>query len=220
MVMKRLFLVLGAVALCAIAVPARADLNYYFAFNDAQATYSAPTMTMTIISGTSGLLTQAATSALSNPVLSGQFSLSMKISNPLDLSSDPYDLGKFASGSDGTFTFVDADSTTVTGEFKGSWSRYNVNPNEDNFIGVVSNVTRTGDQWFAGATSGVVNTSLLGTVGQLSIRMTGPWFDPGTGFPVAGAQVNATISAVPVPGAVLLGFLGLSAAGLKLRKFV
>jgi hypothetical protein len=34
-----------------------------------------------------------------------------------------------------------------------------------------------------------------------------------------GISFDATSTVVPVPGAVLLGFLGLSAAGLKLRRF-
>jgi len=45
----------------------------------------------------------------------------------------------------------------------------------------------------------------------------------GTGLVNSGGTVYSSVSArfevVPVPGAVLLGMLGLSAAGLKLRKF-
>lgn len=44
-----------------------------------------------------------------------------------------------------------------------------------------------------------------------------------TGLPNGGGTVYSSVSArfelVPVPGAVLLGMLGLSVAGLKLRKF-
>ena len=44
---------------------------------------------------------------------------------------------------------------------------------------------------------------------------TNPWRDSGpTGTVVSGMQIQA----VPVPGAILLGILGLSSAGLKLRK--
>lgn len=34
-----------------------------------------------------------------------------------------------------------------------------------------------------------------------------------------GVGIDDTMYAVPVPGAMLLGFLGLGAAGLKLRKY-
>jgi hypothetical protein len=38
-------------------------------------------------------------------------------------------------------------------------------------------------------------------------------------FDKAVLTVNTEVNPVPVPGAVLLGILGLSAAGVKLRKF-
>jgi hypothetical protein len=50
------------------------------------------------------------------------------------------------------------------------------------------------------------------------------WWGPGWSFANYGAAPPGTFSltydqAIPVPGAVLLGILGLGAAGLKLRKF-
>ncbi len=38
-------------------------------------------------------------------------------------------------------------------------------------------------------------------------------------FPSFGEFSNVSVSLVPVPGAVLLGILGIGVAGLKLRKF-
>ena len=42
-----------------------------------------------------------------------------------------------------------------------------------------------------------------------------------TGYPFAGADIDAVkaFTPVPVPGAVLLGALGLGVAGIKLRRF-
>jgi len=52
----------------------------------------------------------------------------------------------------------------------------------------------------------------LGGITEIGFRVR-------TNFGVDGASDTFHVSVVPVPGAILLGFLGLGAAGIKLRRF-
>ena len=77
---------------------------------------------------------------------------------------------------------------------------------------------------------GYLGGTLVGTSGTLAPSSTPTFLNANFGGPVDYVNVvcatfdyfvmdDVTFTPVPVPGAVLLGLLGLSAAGIKLRKF-
>lgn len=114
-------------------------------------------------------------------------------------------------GSGVYYTLGQTYNTTGVYNFLGTPGR---SVNSDNF-------TETAD------TSYVMNFSWLGAPGAAyqfsagdigSWSYTETWTNQANGADFISSTANFTV--VPVPGAVLLGFLGLSAAGIKLRKFV
>jgi hypothetical protein len=118
----------------------------------------------------------------------------------------------------GTISFVDVDGTTISGNLAGSWSGGSGLPI---FSGQLTNVTSLpATDTFDGHT-GSVSMSFadpqpwLGAIVQLVA--TTQWFTPQVPLTAIGGSID--VSVVPVPGAVLLGILGLGAAGLKLRKY-
>jgi hypothetical protein len=129
-----------------------------------------------------------------------------------------------ASGHNGTFTFVDVYGSKITGTFSGTWS------GGDNTAAKFTGVST--DLVFTGTTGSPPVTTFTGHTGDdvdmtgftalprsvtLGLGVAGVWFDDSpSSFPESHAYLNVT--AVPVPGAVLLGFLGLGAAGLGLRR--
>jgi hypothetical protein len=74
---------------------------------------------------------------------------------------------------------------------------------------VINSVGLSGDQ-MAAETNKYVNFFLTNSFDKIKLTSTQYAFE----------LDNLAVSVVPVPGAVLLGFLGLSAAGLRLRKHV
>lgn len=118
----------------------------------------------------------------------------------------------------GTFELVDKDGDILAGEVSGTWLLVGV----PIFYGVLSDVDFTsGDNEFDGDT-GVVSMDFGPVVSPwngtlIELTAGGLWFKDNTWEDVLGGSVDATV--VPIPGAILLGFLGLGAAGLKLRKY-
>ena len=132
----------------------------------------------------------------------------------------------------GSFKFTDIDNDTLEGTVSGVWVRvplsgglgYNM------FGGVLSGVTFSqdgdSDGMFNGDSGSVLlsfpeyatswngsMTVLTGLSPSFDGTWTGKYF-----WGVDGGTVGGVVSAVPVPAGVLLGFLGLGAAGLGLRK--
>lgn len=218
MVKLRLLLVLSVAALCLTATPARADL-YGFQIDNAHSHFDVGTgiLTMNLRAGSSGNMQYSGSTAVFNwPSVPWDFTVSMGIT-PL---TSPFPGLQIASAT-GAFKFTDADSTPdwITGSITGYWTQ--VSPSAiDFFGGTLSNVLFTDndvkDKKFNGNTSGFVLMPMLGTTGTLTASITATWFDHS--FDVNNGQINGNVAAVPVPAAVLLGFLGLGVAGLKLRK--
>jgi hypothetical protein len=128
----------------------------------------------------------------------------------------------------GSLTFTDVAGDVITGSFSGEWTEglhgadtaftgyfnsgllFKPQPSDTQFKGMTYRLT--------GPTS-VDMTSWSNTVvRKLTIDLgTSSWFTGDFHTDNIGA---VQITAVPVPQAVLLGFLGLSVAGVGLRKFV
>jgi hypothetical protein len=213
--MKTRLLVL-AITVFMIAAPVKADL-FGFHLGNLSVNYDGgSTITTTAIAGsTSGSLYRNSTpvstaqfDAASWGTGSEAFTISMTLSNLTATSADAI----------GTMTFVDVDGSTIAANLVGSWISVGGLPI---YMGQLTNVTfaPTNDT-FDGHTGNSVNMEYgdpqpwLGAIVQLVA--TTQWFTQGTRLAVQGGSVD--ISVVPVPSAVLLGILGLGAAGLKLRK--
>lgn len=152
----------------------------------------------------------------------GSFSLTMSLSN-IDATA-----GSESADGAGSFTFTDFTGDTVKGDLTGSW--YKTQAGQNHFDGVLGNVMwsdTSGDgQFDGGPTSNLLYpnnyvdmgfTAPLpwqGSIVQLTTGAVG-WFDHD--FRDNTGSIDAII--VPVPGAILLGILGLSVAGIKMRKF-
>ena len=150
--------------------------------------------------------------------LGGNFSLSMTITGITGTGTigDPGS----ATGN-GSFSITDTTGDIISGNITGGWTRVGTSPS-NTFAGLLSNVqfaNNSGDNAFNGhlGAASMSYPQLIpwrGSVIQLST--TGGWFSAGAYSTEAGS-VDASV--VPVPGAVLLGILGLGAVGVKLRKF-
>ena len=147
---------------------------------------------------------------------SGDFSLSMDVDN-IDNTAHT------ATGT-GEFTLTDIDGDTITGDISGNWG-LNVG-GYTAFTGDLTNVQWTSDDGFfngdGGSDDAAVALDLLtsppwgGQVVELTIDSLQDWvLYTDWGRPKPGT-INAV---VPTPAAVLLGILGLSAVGIKLRKY-
>ena len=223
---KLLLLAISSAILCLSAVPARAGL-FNFNVNTLDMTYIGNTFTADV-SGTSGGINfarsnpPASTSLAPGPPGLGDFHISMTISGITGTGTpgDPYS----ATGA-GSWTLTDYVGDTITGNVAGTWT-LPVPALGPRFDGLVSNVwwnNESADNDFDGTSTAVsmfFATSSPPWYGGLQELTTAPganWFGlgPWSGT-VTGGSVQATV--VPVPGAVLLGMLGLSVAGLKLRK--
>jgi len=146
----------------------------------------------------------------------GDFSLTMAIDN-ID------NTAQTATGT-GAFTITDIDGDTITGNMSGNWALIG---GYTTFSGDMANVQWTTDDGFFngddGSDDAAVALDLItsppweGQVVGLTIDSVPAWMLY-TSWPSAkpGSAVGAI---VPTPAAVLLGILGLSAVGIKLRKY-
>jgi len=142
----------------------------------------------------------------------------------------------------GSWTLTDAGGDTVTGNVSGLWvPTVPASPGvpgiaTPSFVGSLGNVNfndstplNPTDDTFNGDSSTAVSMFFPfspqpwgGTMSHLTA--TGAtWFSTGTWKNATGGPIitggTATATVVPVPAAVLLGMLGLSVTGIKLRKF-
>jgi hypothetical protein len=216
--MKKVVFVTMACAL--IASPAMADL-FQFSVNNTKVNWNGSSLvyTTTSPSGSSATVTRPSPFSAAfflMPSNGGSFAMNMTLTNT----------GSQTASAVGSLTFTDVDSDTITASLTGKWARDGAS---NTFGGVLSNVMYTPSTSGETTFDGVASTSVSMVFGSAMpwtgsmVELTGasPWFfDAPSGFQVASGTVGVTVSAVPIPGAILLGILGLSAAGLKLRKSV
>ena len=231
--MKTRFLILGLAALCLNASPAMANLCS-FTYDSLQTWYStgANTFTADVVDGVSpGSVTRIAgvPSTASFDTIwdagANHFGLSMLISN--------VGVGGTSANGSGLFTLRDVDNDTITGNLIGQW---HLQGSTLRFNGDLSNVAYTPDTLGETLFNGDYGTSASmvfggapspwsGAIIELTadgVRFGKSWGDSTLGENlggVLGGGVTATIEAVPVPAALLLGLLGLGAAGVKLRRY-
>jgi hypothetical protein len=215
--MKIKLLVL-AIAVCMIAAPAKADL-FGFHLGNLSVNYDGGnSVTTTDITGlTSGSLYRNLT-----PASTAQFdaaSWGTAGSESLLISMTLSNLTATTADAIGTMTFVDVDGSTIAADLAGTWTGTSGLPI---FTGQLTNVTHTPTTDTFDGHTGSVDMQFsdpqpwIGAIVQLVA--TTNWFVPDkVGFTARGGSID--VSVVPVPGAVLLGILGLGAAGLKLRKY-
>ncbi len=222
-----LLLVISFAALCFSAAPARANL-FNFTVNNVDMTYNAIDATSGTFTGAVNATTGNINLIRSNPVGitnlgsgSGNFSIMMNITGITPAS---------ANGA-GSWTLTDTTGDTLTGSVSGTWVPtgpggaptpsfvgtlsnvlWNIPPNDNNFDGDPVPAPGFVSMLFPGSPQPWGGTMSHLTAGGAA------WFGLGTW---AGTVQGGTASGnvVPVPAAVLLGMLGLSVAGIKLRKF-
>ena len=146
----------------------------------------------------------------------GAFSLTMAIDN-ID------NTAQTATGT-GSFTLTDIDGDTITGDMSGNWALIG---SYTTFIGDLSNVQWTTDDNFFNGDDGSDDAAV-----PLDLVTLPPWGN-GEGIELtittnaawvlydswSSTKFSSVEAVVPTPTAVLLGILGLSAVGIKLRKY-
>lgn len=217
--MKRKLLLAFCLSLFLSAAPVKADL-FDFGFSSVDSSFDGTSAFSVSVNSllTTGSLTRiqapAGITTFAPPGWDtvGDFSLSMTITNILASTAD---------GS-GAFTITDTDATpdTITGSVAGTWTNagaFNL------FSGAITNVSfndnGTLDGEFDGHSGSIPMSFTAPEPWQgviMEISTTSTWFDEGA---YDTNQGNVIASVVPVPGAVLLGMLGLGAVGIKLRKY-
>jgi len=218
---KTLLLFICFGALCFNAAPATANLfDFQFGSLDSSFTYATGAF-----NASKNALTMGSVTRLEAPVgvavfmpyswgIGGDFSISMAIT----------DIGATSADGAGTFNITDIVGDTITGGIEGVWGREG---SSNSFAGTLSNVifTDNGDKDGNFDAHFVNSVSMsfaqpspwLGSFVELST--TGVWFGDGIDYTTNSGSAGASIVPVPAPVAVLLGILGLSVAGIKLRKF-
>lgn len=224
---KAKLLVLG-LALCVMATPASAMPDLFgFSFSNTRDTFDGVSSFSTMDWANTAVdvyrNTPPAGSALLLPTLWGSgsedFLLSMTITNITATTAD---------GS-GSFTIEDTEGDIIAGTVTGVWTK---DGSGGKFSGSPWNVTYTSavDDTFDGhlGTSASMIFDPPQPWGGSIVEMTtdGAWFKTNMPFDMKGGSVDATVGAlvgtttvIPAPGAFLLGLFGLSAVGLRPRKF-
>jgi hypothetical protein len=127
----------------------------------------------------------------------------------------------------GTLTLTDTDGDYIKGDIEGTWvdmgSAINLASASLTNVGFYG-VGATNNDAFNGTYSSlpIPANSLLGS-GYINVGFlnTNHWFtETGNWSTSVSGSADGQVNVVPIPAAVLLGMLGLTAAGLKLRKFV
>ena len=218
--MKTKLIILSIVALCLIAAPAKADL-FSFTYGDLATSYNTVTGVFAanevegVTDGDVTRLVPTVGSITLDTAWAGNpedFALSMNI-GLIDVA------GTSATGSGGSLTLTDVDSDTITASFTGQWAPLGGALRFEGIMQPVAyNPSVVGETTFDGDIGAVSmifpgNPVMHGVI----IELTAGGSNFNTGWaPTLGGGVTGNV--VPLPGAVLLGMLGLSAVGLKLRK--
>jgi hypothetical protein len=213
--MKTKLLVL-AIAVCMIATPAKADLFGFHLGNLSVVYDGGVSVDTTSINGlTSGSLYRNLTPASTAQFNAASWGTGME---SLTINMTLSNLTASSADAIGTMTFVDVDGSTIAANLAGTWTGGTGLPT---FVGQLTGVTHTPTTDTFDGHSGSVNMQFadpqpwMGAIVQLVA--TTSWFTPKVPLTAIGGSID--VSVVPVPGAVLLGILGLGAAGLKLRKY-
>lgn len=226
--MKRLLLALIMGAF--VATPAMADF-FTFSYNPLETWYNTATNIFTadeidaVFGGTIGDVTRGdipQQAQFQSPWVTEDFALQMAISN---INAT----GTTADGA-GSVTLLDVDGDTIQGNFAGSWTTVN---RALIFSGSMSEVVYlptgaggnifTGDIGFMSTVFPVPApwTGVLIELNQTGLSFLNSWGDGTPADEIGGARgAGVEAAVVPVPAALLLGALGLGAAGVKLRRFV
>jgi hypothetical protein len=220
-------LIILAVCVCVIAAPAKASM-FDFHFGSLTSSWDGTSAFSTSVHPlkTSGSVVrhrvpQSVANFLAGQWgLGGNFGLSMTITNitGTGTSADPFS----AIGS-GSFAIWDTTGDVIFGNVAGTWTRPSlpVPSPSNNFAGVISNVkfnNNSGDMMFdghIGAASMAYPQPIPWRGSLIQLSTTGGWFSAGP-YVTDSGSVDASV--VPVPGAILLGMIGLTVAGVKLRK--
>ena len=227
--MKRKLVILSIAVLCMSAVPAKADL-FSFTYTSLETWFDGTSAFVSdeVAGSSTGTVTnlQGGGTAIFDTAWGApdDYTLSMTISN----------IGGGGTTADGagTFTLTDVDSDTITGSFTGAWAP-STTGGALSFDGVMNSVEFLGQ---GDGDNTAFNGDFLGSAPMpfpgsgtwggsiLHLVLTGldfntAWGDGSPGDGAGGIQDGGmTAVVVPVPAAILLGMLGLSVAGLKLRK--
>ena len=208
--MKNILLAITVIVLCFCATSAKADL-FGFTYSNLQTTFDGvDTFTTTAWMNTVGNVYRNSppiSTAIVMPafISPDAFLISMDISNITATTADAL----------GTFSAMDIGGDTISGNLVGTWEKQG---DSGIFSGSMTNIVfNSADNVFNGHLGDVsmifdIDQPWDGTIVQLTAG--GGWFSDE--FSVTGGSIDAV---VPVPGAILLGILGLCAAGIKLRKF-
>jgi hypothetical protein len=214
--MKKKLIFVSCLSLFLGAIPANATL-LDFHFGSLNSDWNAGTGTFTTTTNpllTSGSVTrQRVPQSVANFIagqwgLGGNFGLSMALTNVTSTSAD---------GS-GSFAITDINGDVLGGNISGTWSRVGVS---NVFSGVMTGVSFANNSGDGNLDGHIGSASMIfpqpipwhGSLIQLST--TGTWFSQGD-YSTTSGSVDASV--VPIPGAVLLGVIGLGAVGVKLRK--
>ncbi len=214
--MKTKSLVFALIA-CTVATPAMASL-FGFSVHDPLSAWdggSAYTVSWGIDTEFTLSRQEAPTGTvhLDSPTL-GNFAMSLTINN----------IGVATADAFGSFTITDIDATadTITGDIVGIWLR---SGSANVLVSTLSNVNFNDN----GTADGLFNAddgslSMIFAVpqplweGTLTQLVAGPWFGQSS-WSVPSGSVDASVISAPTPAAVMLGVLGLSVVGWKLRRF-
>ncbi len=215
----RLFSVL-LVLLCFGAAPAMAN-HFGFSYSNLYTTFDGvDSFTTTHTASTLGSVYRNLTPAGTAYFLPGMWSGFEGLSIAMTIS----DITATTATGAGSFTVTDDEGDQITGNLSGTWAKAALSGG-GMFTGSLTNVAYNGgndtfDGHLGTSMSMVFSEPAPWSGAIVQVTWPGGWFADAAGnpqdFEVTGGSIDAVL---PVPGAILLGVLGMGVAGLKLRKF-